>query len=254
MTQYLNFVVVSAVQVSHNTKLLRLTYAQSQSHPHLTPACFPCGKHLSIRAPLGPDQTFVSRPYTPVSHPDSHEHLEILFKHYQGGKMSSHLSALNEGDLVELRGPFGRFKYQANKWPRIGMVAGGTGITPCLQVIRYVLESTAHRQLHPEDTTSFVLFYQNRTADDILLKQVLDALEEQHPERFTVQYFLTQPPRANWLSARHFAGYITSQDYLKFMSPDQCPLVAICGPSGFVEVSKNMLCEIGHHSKSIFEW
>ena len=35
---------------------------------------------------------------------------------------------------VEVRGPVGRFKYTKNAYKKMGFVAGGTGLTPCLQV------------------------------------------------------------------------------------------------------------------------
>lgn len=44
------------------------------------------------------------------------------------------------GQSLDVRGPVGRFKYAKNAYRHIGLVAGGTGITPCLQLVRCVLE------------------------------------------------------------------------------------------------------------------
>lgn len=49
---------------------------------------------------------------------------------------------------------------------RIGMVAGGTGITPCYQVIQAALNE--------DDGTSLSLLFGSRTVEDILLKEELD--------------------------------------------------------------------------------
>jgi predicted ferric reductase len=38
------------------------------------------------------------------------------------------------GDKVEVKGPFPKIAYTANMKKKIGMIAGGTGITPMLQV------------------------------------------------------------------------------------------------------------------------
>ena len=57
-------------------------------------------------------------------------------KKYADGKMSSHIGQLRVGDMLEFRGPVGRFKYAPNQYKRIGLIAGGTGLTPCLQVRR----------------------------------------------------------------------------------------------------------------------
>ena len=61
-------------------------------------------------------------------------HFELLVKKYADGKMSSHIGQLRVGDMLEFRGPVGRFKYAPNQYKRIGLIAGGTGLTPCLQV------------------------------------------------------------------------------------------------------------------------
>jgi cytochrome-b5 reductase len=60
------------------------------------------------------------------------------------------------------------------------MLAGGTGITPCYQVAAAVLKD-------PADTTTVSLIFGNISADDILIKEELDALAAQHPRRFKVR-------------------------------------------------------------------
>lgn len=49
------------------------------------------------------------------------------------------------------------------------MVAGGTGITPMLQVASALLQD-------PQEHTSISLVYANVTEDDILLRKDIDAL------------------------------------------------------------------------------
>lgn len=41
---------------------------------------------------------------------------------------------MNIGDKIGVRGPKGAFTYTPNMVREIGMVAGGTGITPMIQV------------------------------------------------------------------------------------------------------------------------
>lgn len=43
-------------------------------------------------------------------------------------------SELVIGDTINARGPKGQFNYSANLCREIGMIAGGTGLTPMLQV------------------------------------------------------------------------------------------------------------------------
>jgi len=53
----------------------------------------------------------------------------------------------------------------------IGMIAGGTGITPMLQVLHEVLDN-------PADTTQVSLVFANVTEEDIMLRKELDGLAE----------------------------------------------------------------------------
>ncbi len=48
--------------------------------------------------------------------------------------MSKHIDSLKVGDTLEMKGPIPKYPYSANAKKKIGMVAGGTGITPMLQV------------------------------------------------------------------------------------------------------------------------
>ena len=56
------------------------------------------------------------------------------------------------------QGPVGNFKYAPNQYNHMGLIAGGTGLTPCLQVIRCVFEGKDYAQ----DKCKFTLYYQNR--------------------------------------------------------------------------------------------
>lgn len=60
--------------------------------------------------------------------------------------MSQALDALAVGDKVLFKGPKGRFVYKPDTWNAIGMLAGGTGITPMYQLLQKILKD-------PNDTT-----------------------------------------------------------------------------------------------------
>ena len=75
---------------------------------------------------------------------------------------------------------------------RIGCVAGGTGITPCYQVIQSALKN--------DDGTDLTLVFGNRTTSDILLKDELLQLKENYPERFKLYLTVDIKPdeKENW--------------------------------------------------------
>ena len=71
---------------------------------------------------------------------------------------------------MRIEGPKGQFKYHPSLSRELGMIAGGTGITPMLQIIRAALKN-------PSDPTKLSLIYANVTSEDILLKKELEELE-----------------------------------------------------------------------------
>jgi cytochrome-b5 reductase len=109
------------------------------------------------------------------------------------------------GDALHIRGPKGNFKYSAGIAKRIGMIAGGTGITPMLQVIRAIVDN-------PADLTEVSLVYANVTFEDILLKDEIDELAKRN-EQFKVYYVLNNPPE-DWAGG---VGFV-SKDIIKVNS------------------------------------
>jgi len=80
------------------------------------------------------------------------------------------------------------------------MIAGGTGITPMLQIIRAIIRGRA-----AGDTTEVDLIFANVTPQDILLKEDLDELTQQD-KKVRVHYVLDKPPEG-WTGG---VGYVTA--------------------------------------------
>lgn len=89
-----------------------------------------------------------------------------------------HIVGLQVGDRLAVKGPFSKIAITRNMKKSMGFIAGGSGITPMLQIIEEVLSD-------PRDDTELRLLFANRSARDILLKARLDALQLKHP-RFKV--------------------------------------------------------------------
>lgn len=103
--------------------------------------------------------------------------------------MSQYLDRMSLGDSMDIDGPLGHITYEEPGVIRhLGedvhvkhfvAIAGGTGITPVVQVLRAVLEN-------PSDDTRFSLIYAARVPEDLLLRKELDEWAEHH-EQFTVR-------------------------------------------------------------------
>lgn len=132
--------------------------------------------------------------------------------------MSQHLESLNIGDTIDIRGPSGRMQYLGNgtfsikklrkeppqiiKVAKVSMIAGGTGITPMLQLIRHVTKD-------PNDNTELSLIFANQTEDDILVRNELEEVLVKHPDQFKLWYTLDTPSEGNLCNSFGFQ-YLTN--------------------------------------------
>lgn len=254
--------ILDVHEVSHDTKRLRLSLGEQNVSLGL-----PTGKHLLVYAPnpvaclssgswngrADPDkgETEIHRTYTPITSNEAFGFVDLLIKIYRpgmvkmpdgsevmwenGGKVGLFLDSKKPGDFIDIQGPFGIIEYLGKggfKLPgrtvvvdHVGMLAGGTGITPMLQIITAALKD-------PSDRCKFSLIYANKTEEDILLRDQLEAEAKASNGRFSVHYTLDFPP-ANW---KHRVGFITPEMIRNFLpAPSQNPLVLMCGPPAMVE-------------------
>ncbi|RAL05302.1 cytochrome b5 reductase family protein [Aspergillus ibericus CBS 121593] len=193
----------------------------------------PIGQHVAIKANV--NGTTVSRSYTPTSNNLDKGVLELVIKCYPDGMLTGqHLANLNPGDTIQLRGPKGAMKYTKGLCKKIGMIAGGTGITPMYQLIRAICEDDT-------DLTEISLIYANRTEEDILLRRELDAFAQRHPQ-LRIWYMLDSPAH-DWPFGK---GYVTSDIMRdKLPGPSFDTKIMLCGPPGMVNASKKALASMG---------
>ena len=114
------------------------------------------------------------------------------------------------------------------------MIAGGTGITPMLQIIRAALNN-------PQDSTKITLIYANVNFEDILLKKELDIMVAKNPLRFSVFYVLNNPP-PGWTGG---VGFVSKHQIQEHMPPAHGNIkILLCGmcPSEFIKSSPLQRC------------
>ncbi|GAB1202853.1 hypothetical protein APSETT445_001476 [Aspergillus pseudonomiae] len=193
----------------------------------------PTGQHIALRATINGQS--VSRSYTPVSNNSDVGRIELLIKVYPNGAMTQHLAQMNVGESIEIRGPKGAMQYSRQYAKHIGMIAGGTGITPMYQLIRAICEDDA-------DKTQVSLLYANNTEEDILLRTELDDFARRHPEKFQVQYVLSQPGET-WQGYR---GFVNGDVIAKHLAPAALDnRVLLCGPPPMLAAMKKTLQGMG---------
>lgn len=191
----------------------------------------------------------VIRPYTPVTSDDEKGYFDLVIKVYfknvhpkfpDGGKMSQYLDSLEIGDTIDIRGPAGKVVYlgkgkvsirESNRKPeyireakQLGLIAGGTGITPMLQIIRAILKDEA-------DQTQVSLLFANQSEDDILVREYLEELEEKS-SNFKLWYTIDKS-NEDW---QYSVGFIDA-DMIKERLPPPGPdtQILMCGPPPMIQ-------------------
>lgn len=229
--KFQEFPLIMKTNLTHNTALYRFGLPGAEDVLGL-----PIGQHISIRAEI--DGKEILRSYTPTSlDSDAQGYFELLVKTYEKGNISKVIGELNIGDKIQVRGPKGFYQYMPNMYTHIGMVAGGTGISPMYQIIKAI-------STNPADKTKVYLVYGNVTEDDILLKAELDAIVSSNPDQFKVRYLLDKPPADEWTGG---VGYVTEEVMKEHLPSANQPSVQllICGPRPMVSSVKKSAMVLG---------
>ncbi|KAH9836836.1 uncharacterized protein C8Q71DRAFT_707679 [Rhodofomes roseus] len=231
--------LVNIEVVNHDTCLYRFALPDPDQVLGL-----PTGQHVFVRLKRKDTGEVVQRAYTPVSGKDAKGFIDFLIKLYlpndkwpQGGKMTVGFHQLQLGDALEMKGPLGSFvllghnlislRGVSRKVTEFGLVCGGSGITPILQVLRGVLHDPALEH------TRIWLIDANRTEEDILCREELDRLHAEHGDhRFHLHYTVSVTP-SGW---PHSVGRITDamlEEHLPV--PSERAMVLACGPDGMIK-------------------
>ena len=174
----------------------------------------PIGQHVSAAVHFPGQKYQTQRSYTPItSDEENHGYFDLLVKSYSNGNLSKHMASLQIGQTLRFQGPKGAMVYTPNMCRHIGMIAGGTGITPMLQIIKAIVRGRPRNG--GRDVTEVDLIFANVNKDDILLKEDLDTLAAED-DRFRVYYVLNHPPE-EWTGG---VGFVTN-DMIKVIPPSR---------------------------------
>jgi nitrate reductase (NAD(P)H) len=122
--KFYKFELKQIEQINHNTKIFFFKIPMNYNFE--MKAC----RHVVIR--FFDNFESIQRKYTPLSCDNGV--MKLLIKKYEGGEMSTFIHNLKIGEIIEISQPIESFSYQKNKFKEIFMIAGGTGITPMIQV------------------------------------------------------------------------------------------------------------------------
>ncbi|KAL9072378.1 MAG: hypothetical protein Q9157_005122 [Trypethelium eluteriae] len=237
--EFQNFELRERTDVSNNTAIYRFSLPRATDILGL-----PIGQHISVAANLpvttssGATETKeIVRSYTPISSDETPGYFDLMIKSYPTGNISKHMASLSIGQTLKVKGPKGAMVYTPNMVRHFGMIAGGTGITPMLQIVKAIVRG---RKIG--DKTEVDLLFANVNQDDILLREDLDQLAKED-NKFRVHYVLNNPPEG-WPGD---VGFVTADMIkAKLPAPAQDIKILICGPPPMVSAMKKATDSLGY--------
>jgi len=215
----------------------------------------PIGQHVYISTKManpntGGELKNIARAYTPISTMDTFGRVDLVIKTYykdehprfpDGGWLSQYMNDMKVGDELDFKGPTGHIIYEGQgvfnirgekkTYKKIGCLAGGTGVTPCFQLMQHTDKNSEPLEIS--------LLYANQTPDDILMK---DQLDEFPSKGMKVGYTVDRVPDGTLWGG--FVGFVT-EDMVKSSLPEPGPdtLILACGPPVMVDKCLRPICE-----------
>ncbi len=199
---------------------------------------FKAGQHLTLKAEIGGEE--VRRNYSLCTAPDERDWM-VTVKRIGGGLFSNWVGdSLKPGDTVEVMPPHGSFTTEFNATGRRHVVgiAGGSGITPVMSLVRTLLKS--------ESESRFTLLYGNRDSSSIIFLEELARLKDRYLDRFELYHFLD----AEEGDVELFNGMLDRarvDDAINHLiaSPDSISDWFICGPGPMMDAAETALIDRG---------
>ncbi|GKY92915.1 hypothetical protein MPSEU_000260500 [Mayamaea pseudoterrestris] len=257
LDDFISVLLIDKKIISHDTR--RFTFALPHESDLLGLAI---GKHLSLQCIDHKTGAVVQRSYTPTSDDYQRGSFSLVVKVYpnlppkfpNGGIMSQYLDSLEIGkDFVKMRGPKGHVEYlhggklkckplgqpvQQRRCSSVVMLAGGTGVTPMLQILHAIFTSPVHASKN--QNMQVKLLYANQTPDDVLLKEELDDLARKFPNRFSIWYTVDRVgDDEKWKYSVGFINKVMIEEHCWFdkdnNSKHNKTQVFMCGPPPMIK-------------------
>jgi ring-1,2-phenylacetyl-CoA epoxidase subunit PaaE len=183
---------------------------------------FTQGQYLTLRKQI--DGQDLRRSYSICAGVDDGE-LRVGVRKVQGGVFSNWINAsLKPGDFLQVMAPQGRFFVPLDAQARrhhVG-IAGGSGITPLLSIMKTVLSR--------EPQSRFTLLYANRALRSTMFKEELEDLKNRYLTRLVLHHVFSDEPTDSPLNM----GLMNREkvgEFLRSVLPaDGIDHVYICGP------------------------
>ncbi|MFH0737605.1 MAG: FAD-binding oxidoreductase [Candidatus Micrarchaeota archaeon] len=179
--------------------------------------------------------SLIKRPYS-ISSTPSAKHIEFTIEVVHG-QFTGRLEKAKVGDILGVEGPLGHMVYRDE--PKAGFIAGGTGISPILSMLRHIAEKKMKGQ--------FLLFYSVKTRERILHHAELQMLQKTNPG-IKVVITLTREAPDGWVGE---CGRLNPAMIRKHAPSAKESDWWVCGPPDMIKSVKECLIGLGTDPKKL---
>lgn len=205
---------------------------------------FRAGQHLTLRTDLNGED--LRRNYSVCVAPHDGE-IRIAVKQMPGGRFSSWAnSALAVGNIVDVLPPMGRFVLPetANASPYYVAIAGGSGITPVLSILKTILKQNPQSR--------YTLLYGNRNSASIMFLEELAGLKNRYLDRLEVYHFLENEAEEIELFNGRLDREKCEEVLGSLVDARSADAFFICGPGPMMDAAEAALQARGVSATNIF--
>ena len=202
---------------------------------------FEAGEYLTLQQTIGGEK--VRRAYSICSGVNEGE-LSVAVKHVPNGVFSTYATTqLKAGDVLEVMPPKGSFVFFYDIFGNrdIMLFSAGSGVTPMMSIAKTALSKT---------NIKVVFVYGNKSKEEALFFDEIEALRIQYPERFLVHYAFSQQPWGDHYTGR-INDRIVSEIFAKYKDLNWGRYYA-CGPTELVKNLREILLLRGIDKDRIF--
>jgi ring-1,2-phenylacetyl-CoA epoxidase subunit PaaE len=201
------------------------------------------GQSLTLRTSINGNE--VRRSYSVCSSPFDNE-LRIAVKKVEGGVFSAFANEqLKKGDVLEAMPPVGKFFTELDKAHKKSYVAfaAGSGITPILSIIKTTLLT--------EPESNFTLVYGNRSRNNIIFKEEIEAVKNKFINSFRVVHILSREKMDAPINFGRINKEKCEMLFDKLINLKQVDEFFLCGPEEMIFGVKEYLESNGIDRKHI---
>jgi len=218
--------VSDIIEETRSTKTLRLISKDNYLPPFLA------GQYIALFLDVGGIRT--SRPYSISSQPNQVGYYDITIRRVENGLVSNYLlDEVKRGDTLISSGPAGNFYFNPLIHKKTTVcIAGGSGITPFMSMIREIIECGLDRTVY--------LFYGSKTTDDVIFSDALAHFTERYEN---IHYIpVIEDPAEEYAGA---CGFITREVLREVLENIDEKSFFICGPQGLYDFCLPQVEDLG---------